>query len=201
MKSEIEVYGKNVCIADDLIHGTNVKIHHCSYIGSSVKVGSNVKIGAFCYIDDGIILGDNCEIADYCAIYSGTKIKDNLKLLYGAKIFSNAKIGNNCIIGGDIPERTILEDDVSFLGEIAHSHRDASLDWDTTDEPSPVIKQGSIIGDKSLIVGGITIGAGCYIGAGETLRHDIPAQTVYYKGQIKDIKSWRGLIKTRFKNE
>jgi hypothetical protein len=36
---------------------------------------------------------------------------------------------------------------------MAHLHADPTGDWDTTEEPSPVIRRGSVVGVGALIVG------------------------------------------------
>ena len=203
MKERYNLLGENIIISSNVKFGQNLTIGHCSYVGYgkdenlNITIGDNVNIGAFCMLENGIIIGNNVDIDHQCLIYSGSSIGDNTKILYASKIFSDSKIGNKCIIGADVPERTIIEDNVTMLGEIAHSHRDATTDWDTTNEPSPIIKKGSIVGCRALIIGGVVIGEGAYIGAGEVVRCDIPPNSVLYKGEISPIDNWRGLIKTR----
>ena len=97
-----------------------------------------------------------------------------------------------------MPEGCTLKDNVTFMGEVAHSHYDPSQDWDTTNEPSPCIENGSIVGVNALIVGGINIGKNCYVSAGEILRHDLPDNKVYIKGEVRDITEFRDLIRTRY---
>lgn len=194
--------GDNIFIAKNTKILGNINVGHCTAIGMNESglptiIHQGVKIGAFCIIEDGVEIFENCDLDHYSSVYSNVIIERNTKILYGAKVFSNSKIGANCIIGGDIPERTILEDNVTMMGTIIHNHRDASLDWDTTDEPSPTIKKGAVVGCNSLIMGGITIGEGAYISVGETVKCDVPANSVFINGSISPIKKWRGLIKSR----
>jgi acetyltransferase-like isoleucine patch superfamily enzyme len=84
------------------------------------------------------------------------------------------------------------------MGEVAHSHYQPKRDWDQTDEPSPTIGEGSIIGVNAILVGGISIGKNCYVSTGEILRVNLPDNSVYIKNKIVDIKSFRGLIATRY---
>lgn len=84
------------------------------------------------------------------------------------------------------------------MGEVAHSHYNPTLDWDTTDEPSPIIGEGSIIGVNAIIVGGISIGKNCYVSAGEIIRTDLEDNMVFIKGKAIPISKFKGLIKTRF---
>jgi len=161
-------------------------------------LGDNITVGRYCFIEGGVTIGNNFVLDDYCGVYSTTKIGNNVKLLYGKKIYGKSYIGDDCIIGGNVPERGILENRVTFMGEVAHSHYDPTQDWDTTDEPSPIIGEGSVIGVNALIIGGIKIGKNCYVSAGEILNHDLPDNTVYLKGEMHPISKFKGLIKTRY---
>ena len=195
--------GTNVTVSPGARFETGFVIGHGSIIGDPnvperhAKIGANARIGRFCIVEAEVVAGSHLEMDDYCAIYSGTKIGDNVKLLYGKRIYGRSEIGDNCIIGGNIPERCILEANVTFMGEVAHSHYDPTRDWDTTDEPSPTVGHGSIIGVNSLIIGGVAIGRNCYVSAGEILRHDLADHSVYIKGEVYPISHFKGMIKTR----
>jgi acetyltransferase-like isoleucine patch superfamily enzyme len=177
---------------------TIIGLSNGELVGNCI-IGNNATIGSFCVLENDLLIGSNCYVDHYCAIYSKVKIGENVRLLYGAKVFSEAQIGNNCIVSGDIPERVILEDDVTFMGVIAHSYRNPTIDWDEATEDSPIIKKGSVIGVNALIVGGITVGSNCYIAAGEVLRHSLPDNSVYMNGKVISIDFFRGFIKTRIK--
>ena len=166
--------------------------------GEPVILGDNFKIGTFCVIEDNVRIGNNALIDHHCVIYTGSRIGNDVKILYGARIYPDASIGHNCIIGGHTPDRIVIGNNVTFMGTVAHSYRNAAIEWDDAEEPSPVIKDGSIIGLNSLIVGGITIGYNCYIAAGEILRHDLPDNSVFLNGEMHPISKFRGFIKTRF---
>jgi len=194
--------GENILISENISYKGSITIGHCSRIGNDKKgtltIGLDIIIGSYCLIDGGCVIGDNAIIDDYCAIYSGATIGNNLKLLYAKKIYGRAGIGNDCIVGGNIPERCVLADRVTFMGEVAHSHYDPQSDWDTTDEPSPLIGEGSIIGVNALLIGGVRIGSNCYVSAGEILRHDLPDDSVFIKGNVFGITHFKGLFRTRY---
>jgi len=186
-------------IPDDITIGTNSIVGFETTNGSpGIYLGNQVTIGCFCIIENNVTINDNVQIDHYCAIYEGARIASGSKILYGAKVFRNARIGRKSIIGGDIPERMIIHDRVTFMGTVAHSYRDASLDWDTTDEASPEIGDGSVVGVNAIIIGDVKIGKNCYVAAGETLRHDLPDHSIFYKSKIEPLSKFKGLIKTRF---
>lgn len=194
--------GTGIYVHEKVKIGKNVKIGHCSCIGfgdpeeGEIVIEDNVIIGAFCIIHFGATIKKGVFIDHYCKIGIDAKIGKKSKILYGKHIYDEAVIGENCIIGGHVADRTIIEDNVTYLGEIAHSHRDANLDWDETEEASPIIYKGSFVGVNALIIGGRKIGPCAYIGAGEIVRTDIGTGVALIKGKIKLLKELRGFIKS-----
>ncbi|CAF4719169.1 unnamed protein product [Rotaria sp. Silwood1] len=171
--------GTGVFVHPNVKIGKNVRIGHCSCVGygdpadGDIIIEDDVIIGAFCVIHFGATLKQGVELDHYCKVGIEAKIGKHTKILYGKHIYDEASIGANCIIGGHVADRTIIEDNVTYMGEIAHSHRDASLNWDTTVEGSPVIYKGSVVGVNALIIGPRKIGPCAYVGAGEIVRTDV----------------------------
>jgi len=195
--------GTGIFVHEKVKIGENVKIGHCSCIGygdpedGDIIIEDNVTIGAFCVIHFGAIIRESAIIDHKCVIGDEVEIGSKTQVLSGKEITYKSKIGANCIIAGNVADRTIIEDDVTYLGEIAHSHRNASLNWDETEEPSPIIYKGSFIGVNSLIIGARKIGPCAYVGAGEMVRTDIEKEMALMKGDTKPIKEFRGLFKSR----
>ncbi len=195
--------GEGIFVHKNVKLGKNVSIGHGSCIGygdtkdGELIIEDNVQIGAFCVLHFGSTIKENAFIDHRCVISSEVEIGKNSKIISGKEIGWKAKIGSNCIIGGNVADRTVIEDNVTYLGEIAHSHRNASLNWDETEEPSPIIKRGSVIGVNALIIGGRVIGPCAYIGAGEIVRYDIGHESSLMKGEIKPLSYYRGQFKTR----
>ena len=195
--------GVNSILSDAITVEGSLVVGHHSIVGDleaplrQTLIGPGARIGRFCFVEGGVTVGSDLDMDDYCAIYAGSTIGNNVKLLYGKKIYGRSRIGDNCIIGGNVPERCELAANVTFMGEVAHSHYDPTRDWESTDEPSPAIGYGSIVGVNALIIGGISIGENCYVSAGELLRHDLPDHSVYLKGEIYSISHFRGMFRTR----
>ena len=197
--------GTGIFVHESVKIGENVTIGHGSCIGfgdpedGELIIEDNVTIGAFCVIHFGALIRESVSIEHKCVIGSETEIGKNTKVLSGKEITYKAKVGQNCIIGGHVPDRTIIEDDVTFMGEIAHSHRNASLDWDYNEEPSPIIYKGSVVGVNALIIGDRNIGPCAYVGAGEIVRTDVGEGMAFMKGAIKPLVNYKGAFKSRCK--
>lgn len=203
--SHYEKIGTGVFLHEKVKIGKNVSIGHCSCIGfgdpedGEIIIEDNVSIGAFCVIHFGAVIRDSVNIDHKCVIGSEVEIGRNSKILSGKEVTYKAKIGENCIIGGHVPDRTVIENDVTFMGEIAHNHRDSSRDWDTTEEFSPVIYKGSFIGVNALLVGVKKVGPCAFIGAGEIVKYNIGESMALIKGVQKPISELRDFVKSRCK--
>jgi len=198
-----EEIGAGIFVHEKVKIGKNVTIGHGSCIGfgdpedGEIIIEDNVTIGAFCVIHFGAGIRKSVSIEHNCVIGIEAEIGKNTKILSGKEVAYQAKIGQNCIIGGHVADRTIIEDNVTYMGEIAHSHRNARLDWDETVEPSPIIYKGSVVGVNALIIGGRQIGPCAYIGAGEVVRTDVGEGIALMKGEMKPLSFYRGVFKSR----
>lgn len=203
--SKFEAIGTGIFVHEKVKIGKNVTIGHCSYIGygnpedGEIIIEDDVFIGAYCIIYFGAVIKKSAYIDNRCTISGKAEIGKNTQVLSGKEVSWKAVIGNDCIICGDVADRTIIEDDVTYLGEIAHTHKNASLDWDTTEEPSPIIYKGSVVGVNALIIGPRKIGPCAYIGAGEIVRTDVGEGMALMKGEIKPLSKLRGQFKSRCK--
>lgn len=204
-KSKTPDQPQSTIVSDKVIRGENVSIGPGTYIGygnpkdGDIYIGNNVTIGAYCLIHYGAKIADGVHIDDYCKIGVDSEVGSNSRILYGKHVYDDAIIGANCIIGGHVADRTIIEDNVTYMGEIAHSHRHPDEDWDTTVEPSPVIRKGSVVGVNAILIGGVEIGPCAYVGAGEIVRVNVAEGMCFIKGEAKPLKTYRGIFKSRCK--
>ncbi|WP_295232997.1 DapH/DapD/GlmU-related protein [Sediminibacterium sp.] len=203
MMNSFTPYGTSIYVHPSVRLGKNVKIGHGSCIGfgepdgTEIVIGDDVIIGAYCVIHFDVKIGSGCMLDHYCRISEEVEIGKNTRLLYGKHIYESVRIGENCIIGGHVADRTVIQDNVTYMGEIAHSHRDPTLDWDENVEPSPIIYKGSFVGVNAILVGGIKVGPSAYIAAGEIARTDVPEGQLLYQGELKNLSEMRGMFKTR----
>ena len=181
----------------------DASVGFCSYVGydadggEPVCVGDGVRIGAFCLVEGGVQLAAGVQVDHYCRISYGTRIGAGTRVLYRAQIFDEVSVGENCVIAGELVDRTVVEDWVRFQGETAHAHADTTGDWDGTVEPSPTIRRGSVVGVGAILVGEITIGPYAYVAAGERVTCDVPEGMLLRDGKLRPIADFRGLIKLR----
>jgi UDP-3-O-[3-hydroxymyristoyl] glucosamine N-acyltransferase len=163
----------------------------------SVSIGPRARIGAFCIVEPGAEIGEDVEIYHHCVIGRNARVGPRTKLVDRARIAMNAKVGADCIVGGNVSERAILEDRVTFMGEMAHSHRDPMNDWEMTDEPSCIIRAGTVIAQGAWVIGGISIGPNSYVSVGEIVKWDVPSDVVVISGKQVPLADFRGLVRAR----
>jgi UDP-2-acetamido-3-amino-2,3-dideoxy-glucuronate N-acetyltransferase len=168
--------------------------------GEPTSIGSHSRVAAHALIEGGAHIGARCLIDAFCRVCAGASIGDDTQILYGAAVFEAAQVGRKCIIGGNVADRTIIEDFVTFFGEIAHDYRIPGdlASWDGgVARPSPIIRTRSVVGQNALLIGGIEIGPDAYVAAGEVVRCNVPPGAIFVRGALHPLDRFRGLIQTR----
>lgn len=190
-------------VAANVTLGEAVEIGPFAVVGwdgeEPVTIGARTKIAPFALIEPGAAIGADCEIDAYCRVGYRSSLGDETKLLYGAAIFESVSVGRACIVGGDVADRTVLEDYVTYFGEVAHDYRHPGdlAAWNGRPTKSPTIRSRSVVAQNAIIVGGREIGPSSYIAAGEIVRVDVPPDTLFQRGRMEAIAKTRGLVQTR----
>lgn len=165
-----------------------------------ITLERGVRIGNFVSIKGNSLLGEGVEIRDYGSVGVGSTMGTFSKLLYGGAIYNNVRIGRFCIIGGSVDTGTHIGDNVTFLGRVLHNYRTPGSFADLTDgvaAPSPVIRDRAVVGEGSLIIGGVEIGVGAYVAAGTTVKSDVPPGHLYSEMGLIPLRRFHGFIKAR----
>lgn len=190
-------------VADSTVFVGSATIGFCTKVGEHepdeppVSIGDGVEIGAFCIVEAGASLADGVQVDHYCRIARRATVGARTRILYRGEVFEDVHIGSDCIIAGELVDRAVVGDRVTFQGNTAHTHADATGDWDEVEEPSPVIKDGSVVGVGAVVIGGVSVGPRSYIAAGERVTCDVPPETVLKDGRLLPLAHFRGLIKVR----
>jgi len=190
-------------VAPNAITGPGVEIGPFAVVGwveeEAVSIGARTKISPFALIEPGAQIGEDCVIDAFCRVASGARIGNRTHLLYGAAVFEDAVVGVSCIIGGDVSDRTVIEDCVTHFGETAHDYRHpGDLDaWDQVVAESATIRQRSVIGQHAVLVGGVTVGPGSYVSACERVAVDVPPGQLLQNRKLADLTKLKGLVEVR----
>lgn len=132
-------------------------------------------------------------------INKGSEIyfEDGFSVFNGHKnisLGSNIYLVDTLINAGDSDGSVRIEDDVFFGHGVkilarGHDYKLYGRQRQTTVNERPIhIKNGSWVGSGSIILGGITLGEDCVVGAGSIVTKDVPSKGIVVGNPAKLIK-------------
>ena len=141
-------------IADDVVLGTGVLIHHPQLVNLyGCRIGAGSRLGAFVEIQRGAEIGERCKISSHTFVCEGVTIEDGVFVGHGV-MFTN-----------DLFPRAVNAD-----GSLQ-----TDVDWSLV---TTRVRAGASIGSNATILAGVTIGAGALVGAGAVVTRDVPDHAV-----------------------
>jgi maltose O-acetyltransferase len=121
-----------------------------------------------------LVIGDRVRLVSTVAMLAlvtlpggRLEIGDNVFINYGSSLVASrrVKVGNDCLIGTHV-----MVMDCDF-------HRVEDKAWDTTGEPV-VLEDRVWLGNRSIVLKGVTIGHDSVVAAGSVVTRDVPPRTV-----------------------
>lgn len=183
----------NVVIESGVIIGDNVEIFPGAFIGKEPNgAGATARPIQF---DRVVEIGDNCSIGPHAVIYYDVKIGNNTLIGDGASIREQVRIGHHCLISryvtinynsrignftkimdlSHITGNVSIGDNV-FISIMVSSANDNILVERTYDEDNvvgPTIEDDVSIGAGAVLLPGVRIGRGSFVGAGAVVTKDV----------------------------
>lgn len=151
----------------------NPMIHETADV-QTTQIGVDTTIWQFCVILKNAKIGNNCNINCNVFIENDVTIGDNVTIKPGVQIWDGITVEDNVFIG---PNVTFANDDYP-------KSKNANFLLLKT-----LIKKGTSIGANATILGGITLGENCLIGAGSVVTKDIPANEIWVGNPAKFLKT------------
>ncbi len=130
-----------------------------NFISDKAKIGKNVSIWHFSYIGDNTEVGDNVKIGSLVHIDYDVKVGENTKIEGQAYIPPLSRIGKNVFIG---PAAVLTNDPYPMCDKMI----------------GVTIEDGAIIGARSVIKAGVTVGKNSVVAMGAVVVRDVPENTV-----------------------
>ena len=166
-------------------HGHNTTIFNSLYINKSIN--SQIIIGDNLTFTSGNNINPLCRNIRGCLCTennSTIKIGNNVGISSSC-IWAHKSIiiGNNVCIGGDC---IIMDSDSHSLNY--KDRRDFQSDIENTKSSEIIIEDDVLIGTRSIILKGVTIGARSVIGAGSIVTKDIPSDSIASGNPCKVIR-------------
>lgn len=137
----------------------------------------------------------NVKYKGFVRVMKGTRFNTAYKFILG----HNVQFGNNCLFDAPaiIADNVLFAGNVTLLGKNDHTFTTpCKTIWDSSrGKISPVIIESDVwIGHGSIIMSGLSIGAGAIVAAGSIVTKDIPPCAIVGGNPAK-------IIKYRFANQ
>ncbi len=197
--ARIDVRGELHCGRDIFIDVNNV-------FAGKVVIGNGCTIGPNCVLTN-VTLGDNCEILpnsvlDNCLIDNDCHIGPFARLRPGTKLAAGCKIGNFVETKNAVFDQASKASHLSYIGDATIGKKvnigagTITCNYDGANKHQTVIQDGAFIGSDTQLVAPVTIGENATIGAGSTIRKDVPAgELTLTESRQKTLYGWKRPVK------
>lgn len=188
-------------------------IHPTAIIHPDTDIDLSVEIGPFCIVgsdhghlrlgpgsiirshsvvEGGSVYGDGLETGHHVLLRAGNEAGMNLRIGTGSSLEGGAQLGDYVRIHGR------SEMTKAVVRHFARIYADCYV----TDNRLPpsnvnvpvVIDEGAVLTIGCVVVAGVTIGLGAFVGANTTVTRDVPAGMALVGGKLKPVTelSWMG---------
>ncbi len=149
----------------DVVVGPKTSIWHNAVLRVGAEIGAECIVGRDAFIDEGVQLGDRVKVQNAALVYHGVTV--------GNGVF----IGPNAILTNDRYPRAI-----TATGALARGD-----DWTV----SPIeLLEGCSIGAGAVVVAGVTVGNGVFIGPNAILTNDRYPRAITATGELARGDDW-----------
>jgi len=189
-------------IRGELSCGSDVFIDVNSIFSGKVVIGDGSRIGANCSLNQ-VTLGANCEILPN-SVLDGCHIGDNCHIGPFARLRPGTVLADDCKIGNFVEtKKAVLASNskashLSYLGDVMVG-QDVNIgagtitcNYDGVNKHQTIIEDGVFIGSDTQLIAPVIIGKNATIGAGSTIRKDVPAgELTYTEAKQKTVPRWK----------
>lgn len=174
----------NVIFKGKVVLGDRVRIEANTIIENSV-IGSDTEILSHSRIEDSVI-GQSASIGPFARLRPKTVLADKAKVgnfveLKAVTLGLGSKVNHLSYLGD-----AVVGENVNIgAGTI-------TCNYDGANKHKTVIGSGVFVGSNSALVAPIVIGNDATIGAGSTVRHDVPEKALFFTvGTEKEKNDWQ----------
>ena len=167
-----------VALGDDVQIGPFTRLCDC-------HIQSGTRVLAHCDIE-GSEIGHGCRIGPFARLRPGTSLADRVRVgnfveTKQARVGLDSKINHLSYIG-----------DTQLGAEVNVGAGTITCNYDGREKHVTRIGDRVFIGSNTALVAPLAVGEGVTIGAGTTVREDIPADTLMLEsGHLRQIPGWR----------
>lgn len=186
----------------ELVCGKDVYIDvNCVFTGT-VTIGDDCIIGPNCSLNN-VTLGAGCKIfansvLEGCHIESDCDIGPFARLRAGTQLAAQCKIGNFVETKKAVFDTGSKASHLSYLGDVNIGKQvnigagTITCNYDGVNKHQTIIEDGAFIGSDTQLVAPVTIGTNATIGAGSTIRKNVPAdELTLTESRQRTIYGWK----------
>jgi len=167
-----------VRLADNVRVGPYTLLRDCD-LGAGVHVAGHSVI-------DGAILGAGASAGPFARLRPGTRLDDN------ARVGNFVETKNTRLGRGSKANHLAYVGDAELGSDVNVGAGTITCNYDGVAKHRTVIGDGAFIGSNTALVAPVTIGARATIGAGTTVRRDVPEGALSVeRGQQRTVPGWR----------
>lgn len=128
--------------------GEGTVVWDLAQVREGATLGRDCIIGRGAYVDAGVVVGDRCKVQNHALLYAPARLGDG--------VF----VGPAVVLTNDHHPRAVSPDGRSK----------SAADWDPM---GVVVEEGASLGARSVVLGGLTIGAWAMVGAGSVVTRSV----------------------------
>jgi len=193
--SRFDLRGELHC-GKDVFIDINCVFNGKVFLGDGCKIGpncvlTNVTLGADCEIHPNSVL-EGCQIEADCHIGPFARLRE------GTQLATGCKIGNFVETKKAVFGKGSKASHLSYLGDV-HLGKKVNIgagtitcNYDGVNKHQTIIEDGVFIGSDTQLIAPVTVGANATIGAGSTIRKNVPAEELTLsESKQKTIYGWK----------
>lgn len=190
----------------ELVCGKDVSIDINCVFSGNVTLGDNCTIGPNCTLTN-VHLGEGCTIYAN-SVLEGCQIENDCEIGPFARLRAGTHLGSHCKIGNFVETKKAVFDTgskashLSYLGDVTlgkHVNVGAgtiTCNYDGVNKHQTIIEDGVFIGSDTQLIAPVTVGTNATIGAGSTIRKDVPAgELTLTKSCQTTLHGWKRPVK------
>ncbi|MDI9819532.1 MULTISPECIES: bifunctional UDP-N-acetylglucosamine diphosphorylase/glucosamine-1-phosphate N-acetyltransferase GlmU [unclassified Legionella] len=193
-------------IRGELECGQDVFVDVNAVFSGKVVLGSGSRIGPNCVLNN-VSLGENCEVMansvlEHCEIADNCQIGPFARLRPGTKLANGCKIGNFVETKNAVFSEGSKANHLSYLGDamigkaVNIGAGTITCNYDGANKHQTIIEEGAFIGSDTQLVAPVTIGAHATVGAGSTIRKNVPpGELTLSENRQKTVFGWKRPVK------
>lgn len=178
---------------------------NCVFEGE-VRLGDNCSIGPNCILSN-VTLGVGCTILAN-SVLEGSVVDEHCHIGPFARLRTGTQLAAGCKIGNFVETKKAIFGEhskashLSYLGDVQIGKEvnigagTITCNYDGVNKHQTVIEDGAFIGSDTQLVAPVTVGAYATVGAGSTIRKNVPAQELTLtESTQKTFYGWKRPVK------